>query len=88
MLTLEVFLSCNCLSAPSAKLLAEKAVARVGRMDLVFRDEVVDAASARMIGLAVFPAFVIGTEILTVGIPSLEQLVSMLEEKIITMRDV
>lgn len=88
MLTLEVFLACNCLSAPSAKLLAEKAVARVGRMNLIFRDEVVDAAQARMIGLAVFPAFVIGTTVLTVGVPSLEQLVSMLEEKIIAMREV
>jgi len=83
MLTLEVFLACDCLSATTAKLLAEKAVERVGGMALVFRDETTDADRARAIGLIIFPAFVIGTEVLTVGIPSLEQLVNMLEEKII-----
>ncbi|NOY84830.1 MAG: hypothetical protein GXO96_08450 [Nitrospirae bacterium] len=87
MLTLEVFTACHCLSSATAKLLAEKAVARVGRMNLVFRDEVADAAQARAIALIIFPAFVIGTEVLTVGLPSLAQLVGLLEEKIIETRD-
>jgi len=67
MLTLEVFISCHCPSAPIAKSLAEKAVERVGRINLVYRDEVADAAKARAIGLILFPAFVIGTKILIVG---------------------
>ncbi|MEC4677265.1 MAG: hypothetical protein VST69_00740 [Nitrospirota bacterium] len=87
MLTLEVFTASHCFSTATAKLLAEKAVARVGQMNLVFRDEVADSAQAKAIALIVFPAFVIGTEVLTVGLPSLAQLVSLLEAKIIETRE-
>lgn len=82
MLTLEVFLASDCLSAPAAKSVAKKALQCVERMELVFRDEAADAAQARALGLIVYPAFVIGAEVLTVGIPSLDQLVNMLKEKI------
>mgnify|MGYP000004655334 CR=1 FL=1 len=83
MLTLEVFLADHCLSTATAKSLAEKAISHVGRMDLIFRHESEDAAQAKAMGLILFPAFVIGTEVLTVGLPSLADLVKILEAKII-----
>ncbi len=86
MLTLEVFLVDHCLSAAAAKSLAEKAVLRVGPMNLIFRDEFADAAQARAMGLIVFPAFVIGREVVSVGLPTLAQLVKILEAKIIETR--
>ncbi len=82
MLTLEVYLSSNCLSAPAAKTVAEQAVKKIEQVHLVFRDEEKDHDRAASIGLFIFPAFVIGTEILTIGLPSLEDLVLMLKNKL------
>ncbi len=86
MLTLEVFLSCDCLSAPAARSIAKKAVKKVKQFQLIFRDEAIDQARAKSIGLFIFPAFVVDTDILTIGTPSLEQLVFLLREKVLASK--
>lgn len=82
MLTLEVFLSCACVSTPAAKSVAEKAVQTVGHIRLLLLDEITGADRAKLIGVAAYPAFVFNDEILAIGTPSLEKLIDILNKRI------
>lgn len=77
MIILELFLSPHCVSAPSAIAVAEDAVRQVPGVKLVVRSD--KEARARLLGLFIYPVFVLEGEVLAVGEPRLEQLIQTLK---------
>ncbi|NKE70248.1 carboxymuconolactone decarboxylase family protein [Candidatus Manganitrophus noduliformans] len=82
MIVLELFISPGCVSAPSALALAEEAVRRVPRVDLIVRSDRQDRARARELGIFIYPSFVLDGALFSIGEPGLERLVQAMEEKI------
>jgi len=82
MIVLELFISPGCVSAPSALALAEEAVRRVPRVDLIVRSDRQDRERARKLGIFIYPSFVLDGALFSIGEPGLERLVQALEEKI------
>lgn len=82
MIMLELFLSPHCISAPSVIEVAKEAVRRVPGVKLVIRSDLEDSDRARMLGIFIYPAFVLGGEVLGVGEPGLEQFIQALKRKV------
>lgn len=82
MIVLELFISPGCVSVPSALALAEEAVRRVPRVDLIVRSDRQDRERTRELGIFIYPSFVLDGELFSIGEPGLERLVQAMEEKI------
>lgn len=81
MITLELFLARNCVSAPSAIAVAKEAVKMVPGVELHIRSEN-DYARIKSLGLFIFPSFVLDDEFISVGEPRLEWLIGVLMDKL------
>lgn len=82
MIVLELFISPRCVSAPSALDLAEEAIRRVPRVDLIVRSDRQDRERARELEILIYPSFVLDGQLFSIGEPGLERLVQAMEEKV------
>lgn len=81
MITLELFLSPHCISAPSAIAVAMEAVKQVSGVRLAIRSDLEDRVRARSLGIFVYPAFVLEGEVFSVGEPEVGQLIQFTKQK-------
>ncbi|MBI3606113.1 MAG: hypothetical protein HY202_08835 [Nitrospirae bacterium] len=61
--------------------LAKEAVRKVPGIKLILRSEKEDRARAKLLGIFIFPTFVLDGEVFSVGEPLLEHLVQVLKDK-------
>jgi len=83
MITLELFITSHCISAPSAIAVAKEAVMQVPAAMLIVRSEREDHARAKSLGVFMYPAFVLEGEVFAVGQPNLEKLIRAIKDKVL-----
>jgi predicted DsbA family dithiol-disulfide isomerase len=81
MVTLELFVTPDCISTQSAIDVAKEAVGKVPGSRLIVRSDRKERARAKSLGVFIYPSFVLEGEVFAVGQPKLERLVRAINDK-------